>query len=104
MALGDHLCGGADGFRFIAIEAAGVDEFFDIGLLRVGEGGGSGILAEEGGRGFVDAFIRALGGENRGDEQFERVFVDEGAVGIGVGFGEFAIDGTGTFDEIGIGG
>jgi hypothetical protein len=81
----DDVGGGfAEGLGFIAEEAGGLDEFFDVFLGGFGEGLGGGVFFEEGGSDEVDADVGALGGEDGGDEEFDGVFVMEGAMGVGV--------------------
>ena len=45
---------------------------------------GRGAALEKGGCDFVDPVIRALGGEDRGDEELEGILVVKFAMGVGV--------------------
>ena len=86
VAVGGHLplevadelpCHGGE----VAGFAVGVGDGADVGEYLLGGGGGHGRgvgeSLEEGGSDKVDAFIRALGGEDDGDEEGERVAVVE---------------------------
>jgi hypothetical protein len=85
--LGEEFGGhGADVFRLVAEEAGGADEGFEFVLGNGGVvGGGAAALKERGGD-DVHALVGALGAEHRGDEEFQRVGVDEFAVGVRVDF------------------
>ncbi len=73
-----------DGFGFAAEKTGGLDDFFDVSLRSGGQGLDGGIFFEEDRGDHVDAHIGALGGEDGGDEQLERVLMVQGAVGRGV--------------------
>ena len=75
----------ADGFRLGAEEAGRADEAFELGGGNVGKMLGRGAALEKGGRDFVDPVIRALGGEDGGDEELEGILVVEFAMGVRVG-------------------
>lgn len=76
--------GGADVAGFVAEESGGVDEGFELFLRDGGKGLGGGAADEEGGGDHVDPLVRALRGEDGGDEELERVGEGEFAVRIGV--------------------
>ena len=88
MVLNQGLGGGADVFRFVAEEAGGADDFFEVFLARGGHAFGVGEFLEEGGGHQVDAHVGALRGEDGGDEELEGAVVVEFAVGVGVGGAE----------------
>ena len=84
------LGGGTDIFRFVAEEAGGTDEVFEVFLARGGHAFGVRVFLEEGGGHQVDAHVGALRGEDGGDEELEGAVVVEFAVGVGVGGAEDA--------------
>ena len=86
----EGLGGGADIFRFVAEEAGGADEVFEVFLARGSHAFGVREFLEEGGGHHVDAHVGALRGEDGGDEELERAVVVEFAVGVGVGGAEDA--------------
>ena len=75
---------GSDIFGFVAVEAGGADEGFEFLLRDGGVVGRSAAAREEVFGDDIDPFIGALGGEDGGDEEFERVRMVEFAVGVGV--------------------
>jgi len=85
--------GFADAAGFAAEKAGGLDQRFE--FCRVGgcHLGGGGEALEEGRGDHIDPAIGALGAEDGGDEEFERVAVEEFAMGVGVGFVEGCGDG-----------
>ena len=86
----EGLGGGADIFRFVAEEAGGTDEVFEVFLARGGHAFGVRVFLEEGGSHQVDAHVGALRGEDGGDEELEGAVVVEFAMGIGVSGAEDA--------------
>jgi hypothetical protein len=90
MDLNQGLGGGADIFCFVAEEAGGADEVFDILLLCGGKRSGVRVFFEERGRHHVDAHVGALRGQNGGNEELERAVVVQLAMGVGVGRAEDA--------------
>ena len=86
----EGLGGGADIFRFVAEEAGGTDEVFEVFLARGGHAFGVRVFLEEGGGHQVDAHVGALRGEDSGDEKLKGPVVVEFAVGVGVGGAEDA--------------
>ena len=83
--LDDLARGPLDADGFVVVEAAGADVLLD--LLRIGAGpiGGGFVLPEQLRRDQVDPDIRALGGEDRRDQQLQRVGEMQRDRGIGVG-------------------
>jgi len=92
MLFGNGPATGTDGFGFVAEKASGFDEVFKFARWCFGKIGGGPVLGEEGGGDFVDADVGALGAENGGDEELERVFVVEFAADVGVGDAKFCDD------------
>ena len=74
----------ADGFGLGAEESGGADEAFELGGRDFSKMLGRGAALEKGGCDFVDPVIRALGGEDRGDEELEGILVVKFAMGVGV--------------------
>ncbi len=100
--IGDEFAGRAlERFCLVAEEAGGADEGFELGECGPGHGGGSGESAEEFRSDHVDAHVRALGGEDGGDEELEGRGVMERALDFGVGFVENFQD---FGDPLGVGG
>ena len=75
----------ADGFGLGAEESGGADEAFELGGRDFGKMLSCGAALEKGGRDFIDPVIRALGGEDRGNEELEGILVVEFAMGGRVG-------------------
>lgn len=69
-------------------KTGGADILLELLRVCVGEVFDGRIFGEEGGRDLIDAYVRALSGKNRRDEQLKRVFVNKGAGRIGIGFVE----------------
>ena len=86
--LRDGFGGSDEIFGFVAEEAGGADEVFDVFLLRGGESFGVGVFFKEGGRHHVDADVGALRGEDGGDEELEGARVVEFTMGVGIGLPE----------------
>ena len=94
----DHLAGRAlDGFGLVVKEAGGAYEGFEFRQSGLGHCGRGRVAAEELRRHHVDAHIRALRGEDGGDQQFPGRAMDEGALDLGIGFVEGFEDGSDTF-------
>ncbi len=83
--LDDLARGPLDADGFVVVEAAGADVLLDLFQIRVGPIGGGFIFPEQLRRDHVDPDIRALGRENRRDQQFQRVGEMQRDSGIGVG-------------------
>ena len=98
--LADDAACALNGLGLVVVEAGGADEFFNGLDGGFGHGFRGGIGREELGGDHVDAGVGALGGEDGGDEKLPGGFVDEGALGVGVGFAEDFEDG---FDAVGFG-
>jgi hypothetical protein len=79
---------------FVAVEACGLDGFLQFLLRRGRVSLGGFVFLEETFRDNVDAVVRALRGEDGGDEEFQGVGVFERAFGVGVGFFEDGEDGA----------
>ena len=92
----EGLRGGADIFRFVAEEAGGADDFFEVFLPRGGHAFGVGEFLEKGGGHQVDAHVGALRGEDGGDEELECALVVEFTMGVGVGGAEDFQDARGA--------
>ena len=75
---------GADIFRLVAVEAGGADEGLEFLLRNLSVVGCGAAALEEVFGNDVDPLVGALGGEDGGDEEFERIRVVELAVGVGV--------------------
>ena len=103
MTLGNGLTTIADGFGFVAEETGGFDAFLQLSGRRGGELGRRPVFGEEGGRDLIDAFVGALGAEDGGDEELERVGVVEFAVHVGVGGAQDAADLFGANRYFGLG-
>ena len=73
VVLDDGLAGGFDAFGFVAEEAGGSDFFFEFREGGVGVIGGGAIFLEKERRDHIHTFVGALGGENRGDKEFEGI-------------------------------
>ena len=94
VVVGENFAGSAlNGFGFIAEEAGGLDEGFELGQSRFGHIGRGRKAAKELGRDHVDANVSTLRGKDGGDEQLPRRAVSERADGVGVGFVEGLEDG-----------
>src|ERR1017187_1821389 len=96
MCFRDVLATIADGAGLVAEEAGAANQGFEFRWRRGGEVGGGAITLEKRGGDDVYACVGALGTEDRGDEQLERVFVTQGAVGDGVRGAQAAEDGAAT--------
>ena len=77
--------GGADVFRFVPVKSRRADEVLQIGRVGTGHASRIGVFFEQRGCDHVHAHVGALRGENRRDEKFERVAVNEFAVRVGIG-------------------
>ena len=86
--LDDTFAGAHDGFRFVAKEAGGADFLFEFAGIGVGEVFWRLVFLVERFGDFVHADVGALRGEDRGDQQLERVFVFQLAGCFGIGFVE----------------
>ena len=95
MAFGDSPATVADGLGFVAEEAGRTNQVFEIS--GAGEISGGPVFGEEGRGDFVDAFIGALGAEDGGDEELERIGVVQGAFGIGIGAAQTGENFAGKF-------
>ena len=69
----------------VVIEAAGSDVLLDLLQVRRGPIGRGPVLLEQVFRDQVDPDIRALGGEDRRDQQFQRIREMQRDGGVGVG-------------------
>jgi hypothetical protein len=69
---------------FVAEEPELTDGIFEVGDGRGGVVGGGWILSKQGRSDPIHQFVRALGGEDGGDEQFEGIGKVEFAVGDGI--------------------
>ena len=96
----DLLAGSLDRLRFVAVETGGADELLQLAPIRMGESGRLGKTSEQGGRYFVDPLIRALGGQNGCDQQFERRPVIEGGSGPRKLLAELADDLAGALPSL----
>ncbi len=96
--LGDLARGPLDADGFVVVEAAGADVLLDLFQIRVGPIGGGFVFLEQLRRDHVDPDIRALGRENRRDQQLQRVGEIQRGPGIGVGFLQ---DGQNLLDPLG---
>jgi hypothetical protein len=84
MFLDQLPAGGLDRFGFVAVEIDTL-EFF---LGDVGPIGGGPVFWKNRGGDRVDEVVAGLGGEDEGDEEFERVGKVEREFGVGVRFFE----------------
>ncbi len=75
---------GTDVFGFVAVKAGGADDGLEFLLRNLSVVGCGTAALEEVFGDDVDPLIGALGGEDGGDEEFERIRVIELAVGVGV--------------------
>jgi hypothetical protein len=82
--LDEHRGGGADRLGLVPVEV----DTADVVLVECGPGGGGAVLLEEAGGDGVDEVVAGLGGEDEGDEQFERRREIQREPGIGVRFAE----------------
>ena len=82
----------ADGFGLGAEEAGGADEVLQHGQGNFGKVPGRPAAGKEGGGDLIDPCIGALGGEDGGDEELERVGMIQLAMGGGVGAFELGDD------------
>ena len=78
----------ADGIGFVAEETGGVDEGFEFCRYGVGEIVDGFVPGEEGRGDLVDSFVGALGAEDGGDEELERILMAEGATNVRMGAAE----------------
>ena len=69
----DFFARAHDGFCFVAEESRGADLLLDFGGIRVGQIFGRGIFLEKSFCDLVDHDVRALRGEDCGDQQLECV-------------------------------
>ena len=92
----DALATIADGPRLVAEETGATNQGFEFRWLRCGEVGGGAITLEKRGGDEVYARVGALGTEDGGDEQLERVIVIQGATGVWVSDAQAAEDGAAT--------
>ena len=83
---------GEDALSFVAEKARRLDHFLQLALLRRRERVSIGIAGKQGGRDAIDALIRALRRQNRGNEQLQRIGVVQSAMGIGILLGQLAND------------
>ena len=83
--LGDDAACALNRLGFVVIEAGGTDEFFEGFDWCCGHGCGRGVGGEEFRGDHVDADVGALGAQDGRDEELPGVFVDEGALDVGVG-------------------
>src|SRR5205085_5796237 len=90
--LGDEAASAPDGLGLVAEEARRVYVALELGRRRGGVVLRRAVLAEEVGGDEVDALVRALRGEDCGDEEFERVRVVQAATRVRVFFFEKADD------------
>ena len=79
-------------FGFVPVEPGAFNVFLQRRRRRFGIIPCRPIFLEERLRHQIHPLVRALGGKDGGDEQFERIGVIEFAVGIGIGFLESAKD------------
>ena len=79
-----RLRAAGDALRLRAEEPRRPNDLLDLGQLRRREVFRGGITGEERGRHRVHPLVRALGGEDGGDQEFERVAVVEFAIGVGI--------------------
>lgn len=100
--IGNDPASFADGAGFVAEEAGGTDDLFQITQRGRGEVRSSLVTGKQRRGDKVDASIRALGTENRRHEELQRVFVAQSATGIGVGSAE-ALEQFANKSEFGLG-
>ena len=87
----------AERLGFIPIESGGADDFLEFLLWDSCVVGGGLAALEEHLRHHVHPDIRALRGEDRGDEEFQRILEVEFAVGVRIDPGEFLRKPFGAF-------
>jgi len=78
--------------RLVAVEAGLLDQLLELRQARLGEGAGGGQAAEELGGHLVHLLVRALRGEDGGDQKLQRRPEVEGEAGRRVGLLEDAED------------
>lgn len=84
-----------DGLGLLAKETGRRNQCLEFVAVGPGEIRCGGIALKKCGCHFVDALVRALGAQHRCDEQFQRICEVQLAVGIRIGLGERAEDGSG---------
>ena len=90
----DQLAGCAmDGFGLVVEEAGGAYEGFEFRQSGFGHSGRGREAAEQLRGHHVDAHVRALCGEDGGDQEFPGRAMEEGALDVGIGFVEGFEDG-----------
>ena len=72
-----------DALGLVPEEAGRADGLLELRPVGRGEGGGRRVLGEQGGRDLVDPLVGALGGQDRGHEDLERVPELEGRPAVG---------------------
>lgn len=83
MMVGHQTFGHGDqvlGLRLV--ETGGMDDFFEFRWFGNSQGGGIRIAGEQAWSDHIHAFIRALGGEDGGDDQLKQVAVFECATAV----------------------
>src|SRR5665213_379211 len=73
---------GSDVFRLVAEKTGGLDDLFNFREWRVRKILGTAVFFEKFRRDDVHALVRALRGQNRGDEQLQRIGKVQFAVGV----------------------
>jgi len=86
----------ADESGLVPIIAGWSDEGFQFGRIRLSEILSRTVTGEQSRRDLIDPLIRALGGENGGDEQLQRVVVTQGGGGMGIDLSQQTVDGLRT--------
>src|SRR4051812_44154459 len=91
---------GADALGFVAVEAGGLDVFFENFLGNVCVVGGGFVFAKKGFGDEVDAIVGALSGKDGGDEELDGVLEIEAAFGVGIGGFEDGEDGADAIEAL----
>jgi len=86
--LADYAACALDGLGFVVVEAGGADYFFDGFEWGFAHCFWRRVGGEELGGDHVHAHVCALGAEDGGYKQLPGGAMDQGALGVGVGFGE----------------
>jgi len=97
MGVDQRPAAGLDIAGLVAVQANPADVLGELAGRSIGIIVGGPVFPEKIGSDDVDLTIRALGAENGGDEEFERVGEVQFTVGIGIGFTEETGDFPGAF-------
>jgi len=83
---------GSDIFRFVPVESRRSDEILEVIWRSLGHAESIRVFGKQSGRDHVHPHVGALRGENRGDEEFERIAVHQFAVRVGIGSAQQALE------------